>query len=226
MKLFYQMTWQRFVILLGLGIILLGGGWWFWSFWEQPRDRFVATRTYKGDLLATVSSSGTIEPEDVVDVGHVELYSSQKERARPEEADRMIVDAFRQVKEILRRRDPNGLWSTHNANYGFARNFLTSAPWGTILSLIAAAICGGIWLQTNDLLAFVGIWAEMGLAIVFLVCRLWVMAVVAKLHADRYAESAWETFLVITNPNEVISQSAATPTQAEGSPTEKPSTPT
>jgi hypothetical protein len=155
----------------------------------------------------------------------VELYSPQKERARLDEADRVIMDAFRQVKEILRRRDPNGLWSIHNANYGFARNFLASAAWATIVSLIAATVCGGIWLQTQDRLAFAGLWVEMGLAIAFLVCRLWVMAAVAKLHADRYAECAWETFLVITNANQEISQPAATPKQAEDSSTEKPSTP-
>lgn len=153
----------------------------------------------------------------------VELYSLQKERARPEEADRVIVDAFRQVKEILRRRDPTGLWSAHNANYGFARNFLASAIWGIVLSLLAAIACLVMWLRTDEQLAFVGIWVEVGLAAIFLVCRLWVMPGVAKLHADRYAECAWETFLVITDANKAISEAAAITKPTEEASKEKTS---
>jgi hypothetical protein len=156
----------------------------------------------------------------------IELYSPQKERARPDESDRIIADTFRQVKEILRRRDPTGLWSIHNANYGFARNTLASATWGGILSLIAAIVCGCIWLQTDDRMVFAGVWVAIGLAAIFLVCRLWIMPTVAKLHADRYAECAWETFLVITSANQAVSQPASTPKQASELPVESPSTPT
>ena len=106
MKFFYRMTWQRFVILLGLGIILLGAGWWFWSFFEQPRDRFVTTRIHRGDLLATVSSTGTIEPEDVVDVGAQVVGMIQEFGKDPNDSSRPI-DYRSEVEEgtVLARID-------------------------------------------------------------------------------------------------------------------------
>src|SRR5207244_2990511 len=94
---------------------------------------------------------------------------------------------------------------------------------GSVLALIAAIVCLAIWLRTDERLAFIGICVEIGLAAIFLVCRLWVMPAVAKLHADRYAESAWETFLVVTDTNKVISEAAATAKPTEEAPKDKTS---
>jgi hypothetical protein len=130
---------------------------------------------------------------------HTDLYSPQKERARPEQADQVIADAFGRVKELLRKKDPTGLWSAHNAEYGFARNFLASATSAALLSVISAVICGVAWLLNKELLALTGLVVDAVMALGLLVCRLWVMPAAVKFCADRYAESAWEAFLVLTD---------------------------
>jgi hypothetical protein len=130
---------------------------------------------------------------------HIDLYSPQKERARPEEADQVITDAFGRVKELLRKKDPTGLWSAHNAEYGFARNFLASATWAVLLSVASAGICGTAWLLNKESLALTGFVLDVVLALGFMVARIWLMPGVVRFCADRYAESAWEAFLVLTD---------------------------
>ncbi|MBI5583661.1 MAG: efflux RND transporter periplasmic adaptor subunit [Deltaproteobacteria bacterium] len=56
------------VITVMIGLALITGGWW----WFGPKDRTAAFRTVpvkRGDLAAFISSTGTIEPEELVDVG-------------------------------------------------------------------------------------------------------------------------------------------------------------
>lgn len=144
---------------------------------------------------------------------HIDLYSHQKERSRPEEADQVIADAFGRVKELLRKKDPNGLWSTHNAEYGFARNFLASAALGAILSVALAVLCGALWLRDKEPLTLTAFGIEVVLALGFVACRLWVMPGAAKFCADRYAQSAWEVFLVLAD-----SDLSRTPTPAANAP--------
>jgi hypothetical protein len=56
----------------------------------------------------------------------IELHSSRKEPHNRAEADRLIGAAFDRVRELLRKRDPTGLWFRQLIEYGFARNFLAS----------------------------------------------------------------------------------------------------
>lgn len=129
---------------------------------------------------------------------HLDLYSARKEKANPAEADRLIADAFAQIKALIRKKDPDGIWSTHNADYGFARNLMASSVFGGILSLIGAAVCAAVWKQTGNQLALAGIAIEVALVIGFVVNRWFLIPSVARQRADRYAESMWDTFLVIT----------------------------
>lgn len=54
------------VVLLALG----AGVWvWYWHFSSNPNIEFRTAEITRGDLLSTISATGTIEPEEVVDVG-------------------------------------------------------------------------------------------------------------------------------------------------------------
>src|SRR5207249_3281321 len=54
------------LILLGVG----GGlGWWYWQRSGDPPSTFRTAAVKRGDLQVTISATGTIEPEEVVDVG-------------------------------------------------------------------------------------------------------------------------------------------------------------
>ena len=54
------------ILLVAVGAAV--GGWYYFSADSRPMT-FRTAKVERGDLLATVSASGTIEPEEVVDVG-------------------------------------------------------------------------------------------------------------------------------------------------------------
>jgi HlyD family secretion protein len=57
-----------------LGVLLLlalaaGAGGWYWQHNSKPSFTFKTAEVKRGELLATISATGTIEPEEVIDVG-------------------------------------------------------------------------------------------------------------------------------------------------------------
>lgn len=56
------------VTLLLLALIGAAGGW-YWHASSKPTIEFKTAKVDRGELLATISATGTLEPEDVVDVG-------------------------------------------------------------------------------------------------------------------------------------------------------------
>jgi HlyD family secretion protein len=61
--------WLR-LALLGLAVVALAAaGWWFMSRNHQGNGSFRTAPLVQGDLQATISATGTVEPEEVVDVG-------------------------------------------------------------------------------------------------------------------------------------------------------------
>lgn len=63
---------RTFVRIL-IAVIVIGGlaygGWVYWQKNQAPAVSFKTTPVKRGELLATISATGTIEPEEVVDVG-------------------------------------------------------------------------------------------------------------------------------------------------------------
>ncbi len=55
-------------VLAGLALIGAGGGWWLWHSRHRP-PMFHTGAVKRGDLVAMISATGTVEPEQVVDVG-------------------------------------------------------------------------------------------------------------------------------------------------------------
>lgn len=56
------------VVLLILAGVAAGGWWWFGRSAEAPIE-FRLAKVARGDLVATIAATGTVEPEEVVDVG-------------------------------------------------------------------------------------------------------------------------------------------------------------
>src|SRR5262249_61870 len=56
------------IALLSLGVIAAFGSWYLFSA-DRRATTFRTVRLARGDLQATISATGTIEPEEVVDVG-------------------------------------------------------------------------------------------------------------------------------------------------------------
>src|SRR5262245_48424288 len=57
------------VFLLALGAVGGGVGWWIWSARAGPRANFRMASVTRGKLQATIKATGTIQPEEVIDVG-------------------------------------------------------------------------------------------------------------------------------------------------------------
>ena len=70
--------------LVGLGLL------WYWYSSGKPSPVFQTVAVKRGDLLATVSATGTIEPEEVVDVGAQVVGMIQELGRDPYESTRLI----------------------------------------------------------------------------------------------------------------------------------------
>jgi HlyD family secretion protein len=57
-------------IVISAAVLMAGGlGAWYWHAHRGPVEAFRTAEVQKGDLRVTISATGTIEPEEVVDVG-------------------------------------------------------------------------------------------------------------------------------------------------------------
>jgi len=127
----------------------------------------------------------------------MKLRSKNEEEMDVKAADKCIVEAFAQVKAIVRRNDPTGVCLIHNAEYGFHRNLLGS--WGIwfVLAVIGAGVCGALWFVYRiDTLLVCGVLNAL-LAASAVILRLTFLPKATKTAADRYAESSWTMFLAI-----------------------------
>ncbi|MGQ9687162.1 MAG: efflux RND transporter periplasmic adaptor subunit [Desulfobaccales bacterium] len=58
----------KFAVIV-LAVVLGAAAWWVWSSNSQASAGFRTAPVLRGDLFATISATGTVEPEEVVDVG-------------------------------------------------------------------------------------------------------------------------------------------------------------
>ncbi len=127
----------------------------------------------------------------------IRLMSLGEECEYPALADRKIADAFRQVKEFLRRSEGCGLVDKHAAEYGFARNLCGSRVIFVIQAVGGVVICGfkdswpGWTLTPGCLVNFV-------LLILWVPFAWLVLPRMLVLNADTYAGRAWVTFLSLS----------------------------
>ena len=64
-----ESSWKRLSLLGLLGVLLVAAVFWFWLGDNNPSDGFRTVPVTRGDLQAVISATGTVEPEEVVDVG-------------------------------------------------------------------------------------------------------------------------------------------------------------
>ena len=95
------------------------------QFWEErgglPSTRLARMR----DSYLSAHQKNRIQLAVLQGFG-IRLMSLEEECEYPALADRKIMDAFREVKEFLRRCDGCGLVDKHGAEYGFVRNLCGS----------------------------------------------------------------------------------------------------
>ena len=65
-----MLTWIKRLVVLAVFVLLIGGG----VYWYLGRDasgpiQYRSAKVERGELLATIGATGTLEPEEVIDVG-------------------------------------------------------------------------------------------------------------------------------------------------------------
>ncbi len=112
------------------------------------------------------------------------------------EVDRIIADATRQLRYALRGRPDAAMITTHNEDYGFARNLCALRWYWVGLSLLSAVACV-VAIVAGGVNAYAGL----VVASVFLVVTLLIARELpnhVKRCAERYAESLFASAILVS----------------------------
>lgn len=172
-----------------------------WSRWDgPPSTRYMRYRdtTFGQELKSSIRA-------ELQKAFSIRLLGEDEEAARPGHADREIADAFRRVRPYLRQHDPDGLWSSHNAEYGFCRNLVACRNLWMLVALCATTFSVIYAWKTNAGL----INAASVIGFLSLLASLYVgwaiLPGATKRVAESYGESAWMAFLQVARDTPVVS---------------------
>jgi hypothetical protein len=133
----------------------------------------------------------------VEQVSGITLSNREEEVVDPGEADKRISQSFVQVRATVRREDPEGLWSKHNAEYGFNRNLLGGKWLWLAFSVVGALACAAVWyFYDKDPLLVIGFVLDVVSILLAYIFGWHLLKRFARKAADRYAESVLGSFLV------------------------------
>jgi hypothetical protein len=173
-----------------------------WKQWDgPPSTRFLRHRdsTFGQELKDSIRSATESN------LG-AKMPTRAEEEANPDHADQSTFDVFRRIRQLLRQRDPGGLWHRQNAEYGFCRNLLgCRGPWLWIAAVATA--CSGYYGAYAHR-AVLNAASVVGL--VSLICAIYmgwcVLPAATKRSANNYAESAWMAFLHLDTSKKPIAK--------------------
>jgi hypothetical protein len=135
--------------------------------------------------------------------------SLEEECEYPALADRKIMDAFREIKEFLRRFDRCGLVDKHGAEYGFARNLSGARMVFVVQAIGGIVICGFKgrlhWTFTS------GCGINLTLLALWIPFAWLILPRMLMLSAEAYAGRAWITFLSLAERSYKKPSSAVSP---------------
>jgi len=60
---------RRLIIILALSVVAVATGSWYWRGSSKVEKEYLTADVQRGDLVLTINSTGTLEPEEVIDVG-------------------------------------------------------------------------------------------------------------------------------------------------------------
>jgi hypothetical protein len=132
----------------------------------------------------------------------IQLLSFDQEMDSPDLADRRIMDAFREVKELLRHSGQSSLVEKHNAEYGAARNLCGARSVLLTLAVLGTVVCG--YKGQNATVSLVHAFANAGFMVNLSILLIWlpfgwmVLPEMVHMNANNYAESAWMSFLSLS----------------------------
>ena len=60
---------RKLIIVLALGVLAVAAAMWYWRGSSKVEKEYLTANVQRGDLVLTINSTGTLEPEEVIDVG-------------------------------------------------------------------------------------------------------------------------------------------------------------
>lgn len=127
----------------------------------------------------------------------INLSSLEEEKKDPKNADRLIENAFNQVKSLVYFDYPNGTWKIYNAEYGFNRNLMSCKYYWIIFAIIGLVACSVRYHYTKELIYSYGAILD-GIFLILAICwSFYVLPHSIKIPADYYARDIWNSFLII-----------------------------
>lgn len=103
----WSLLWNWKYLLIGFCVVMVGVGFaWWWSSGSPRTSTLKTAPVQRGEVVATVTATGTIEPEEVVDVG-AQVVGIIKEFGRDPRDSSRLVDFGTAVEEgtVLARID-------------------------------------------------------------------------------------------------------------------------
>jgi HlyD family secretion protein len=103
------MTVKRIIIIALLLAVLGGFGGWYMVRADKGTTTFRTVQVERGDLLATISATGTIEPEEVIDIGAQvagQILSFGKDPRDPDDPDKRFPKDPRYKGKLIDFRSP------------------------------------------------------------------------------------------------------------------------
>jgi len=206
------------VLLYGLGYVVRARGNKIepslWNAWGgPPSTRFL--RHHDSTLPTATKAQIRVQVEKKFSIA---LLSADEERREPARADRAISDAFRRVRQYLRQRNPVGLWFKQNAEYGFCRNLFGCRVLLLALALASAVFTGFYGWRTGAGVLNTAASVEFSFSLCTAYYGWKILPEATKRIANAYAESAWISFLDLSEETEGLKAGGTAEILSEKSP--------
>jgi len=126
----------------------------------------------------------------------IDIPRNDEQRKTPNHFDKIIDDIFLRVRSDLRKMDKDkNLWSSHNAEYGFARNLIGSRAVLLILTIICTFIGLIIFLVDSSSVRLFGVCINSAVCLISIIGGWYLLPIFFDYTSYEYAKSAWMAFL-------------------------------
>ena len=107
-------------------------------------------------------------------------------------SDERIMQAFKVVRETLRRKDKEGLWINSNREYGFARNLLGSRVMIVVFSFVSTLLCFALIkiFPADSTHLLIGAGLSFAYGVITIIVGWGLLPGLTKGNAEQYAEQA------------------------------------
>jgi hypothetical protein len=132
----------------------------------------------------------------------IDIPKSDEQEKSPNQFDKIIADVFSRVRSDLRKMDKEkNLWSSQNAEYGFARNLIGSRAVLLILSIICTGVGLFFYVVDPSSIRLFAVCINAAVCLISLIGGWYLLPIFFDYTGHEYAKSAWMAFLSFSKKN-------------------------